>query len=484
MVATGRNDLSLQATSAADEVEKKSLTSKLSAMISPNSSCKYSELSEEGSSKDMTSYVSTMVLPDLLPSPELTGDPHAIEKKVGNFELLAPPLAAALVASVAYVDPGNFATNIQAGSQFGYTLLWVVLLANVMAMVFQLLSAKLGIATRMNLARCCREYTHPYVNWALWIIAEIAALATDVAEFVGAAVGLKILFHIPLIWGGFITAGTTWLLLLIHERGVRYFECIVIVFVSIIAICYVIETGLDDPDWGQVGYHLFVPQLQGTDSILLAVGIIGATVMPHAIYLHSALVQDRKTVEGISFSRSFGFEMFAVVTALGIAGCVNLAVIIMSAATFYRTGLVDIATLEDAFETLVPILGPSASYVFAVGLIASGISSSAVGTLAGQVIMEGFLEYKVSLWIRRFLTVLPSLCVIVSGVDPTQALVVSQVVLSFCIPFALVPLVYFTSRQQLMGEWKNYRATTVTAWLFASVIICLNLYLVYSAIAS
>lgn len=406
-----------------------------------------------------------------------------IEQEPRSIKMVITPLAAAFVASIAYVDPGNFATNVQGGSEFGYTLLWVVVLANMMAMLFQFLSAKLGISSRMNLGRCCREHFHPRLNILLWIIAEIAAIATDIAEFVGAAIGFKILFGFPLIAGAAVTTVTTFLMLVIRDRGLRMFEIIVVGFVSVIALCFLVETTLGSVDWYEVGTHIVVPGLQGPDSALLAVGIVGATVMPHAIYLHSALVLDRKPIISKGVKSIYRYEFTAIIIALTVAGMVNMAVLIMAASSFHDTGRTNVATLEDAYVTLSSILGHASSYVFAIGLIASGISSSAIGTLSGQIIMEGFIDYKMSVWTRRLMTLVPSVSVILSGVDPTYALVVSQVVLSFCIPFALVPLVWFTSNKRIVGvEWVNRMTTIVLASIFTTIIVGMNIFLIYSTI--
>ena len=394
---------------------------------------------------------------------------------------ILPYLGPAFVASVAYMDPGNYATNIQSGAQFGYTLIWVVFAANFAAMLIQALSAKLGIATGRNLSELCRERFPRWVVYALWIIAEIVAMATDLAEFLGAALGFYLLFHIPLFAAGLLTGVITFVILAFERYGHRPIEAVITGFIGIIAVSYVIELALEPPDWMAVGQSLLPPRFAGPESVLLATGILGATVMPHVIYLHSALTQRRivpRTAE--EAQRIFRFEVLDVVIAMGIAGLVNAAMLMMAATTFHTRGLSDVASIEEAYRTLEPLLGRLASVVFALSLLASGLSSSTVGTMAGQVVMQGFLEWHIPLWLRRGLTMLPALIVIGLGIDPTQALVISQVVLSFGIPFALVPLVQFTSDHRLMGILVNRRATTVVAWVLAGLIIALNVFLLVS----
>jgi manganese transport protein len=411
---------------------------------------------------------------------------HAVlrgQTRKGPVRRLLPFLGPAFVASVAYIDPGNFATNIQAGAQFGYLLLWVVLASNLMAMLIQSLSAKLGIATGHNLAEMCREHFPRSVVWGMWGVSEIVAMATDLAEFVGAAVGFQLLLHIPLLWGGLLTGLVTSLILSLQHRGFRPVEAVITVLVGVIALCYVVETLLDRPAWSDIAYHALVPQLSGAESILLAAGILGATVMPHVIFLHSALTQRRIVApEPHLLRRLFRYELIDVGLAMGVAGLVNAAMLIMAASTFFHTGLSQIATIEAAYRTLAPLLGQASSWIFAVSLLASGLSSSAVGTMAGQVIMQGFLHRRIPLWIRRGLTMLPSLLVIAMGFDPTRTLVLSQVILSFGIPFALIPLILFTRRKDLMGALVNRQLTTLLATAVAGVIIALNVFLLYQAV--
>ncbi|MEA5115679.1 MAG: Nramp family divalent metal transporter [Geobacteraceae bacterium] len=400
--------------------------------------------------------------------------------KRGRFARLLPFMGPAFVASVAYMDPGNFATNIQGGAQFGYALLWVIVASNLMAMLIQTLSAKLGIATGLNLAEHCRnQFPKPLVV-LMWVVMEIVAMATDLAEFLGAAVGFYLLFGIPLLPAGIITAVATFLILGLERYGFRPLEAVITSLVGVIAVSYLFETILVKPHWGDVLYHAVVPQFSGAESVLLATGILGATVMPHAIYLHSALTQGRIVVRGAEQQRRlFRYELVDVLVAMGLASMINAAMLIMAASTFFRYGHAEVGTLEQAHLTLEPLLGPAASALFAVALLASGLSSSSVGTMAGQVIMQGFLERRIPVWIRRLVTIIPSLAVIAVGLDPTRTLVLSQVVLSFGLPFAVIPLVLFTSRRSIMGVLVNHKYTTVLSAIVASLIVALNMYLLY-----
>ena len=398
----------------------------------------------------------------------------------GFLKRVLPFMGPAFIASIAYMDPGNFATNIQGGAQFGFMLLWVVLASNLIAMLVQTLSAKLGIATGKNLAEHCRErYSRPFVV-GLWILAEIVAMATDLAEFLGAAVGFNLLLGIPLWVAGLLTAVATFAILSLERYGFRPLEFVISGFVGIIAVSYLVETILDKPPLGQVLFHTFVPQIAGPESILLAVGILGATVMPHAIYLHSSLMQNRIVArEPSKLRRLLRFEIADVSIAMGIAGLINMAMLIMAAATFFRHGMTSVGTLEEAHKTLEPLLGKAASWVFGVSLLASGLSSSSVGTMAGQVIMQGFLQRRIPSWIRRLATMVPSLAVIIIGLNPTRTLVISQVVLSFGLPFAIIPLVMFTMKKDTMGTLVNRPLTSVLAWMAAALIVVLNLYLLF-----
>lgn len=397
----------------------------------------------------------------------------------GRLARLLPFLGPAFIASIAYVDPGNFATNIQGGAKFGYTLLWVVVASNLMAMLVQALSAKLGIATGCNLAELCRRHFSRPVVWGMWVVMELVAMATDLAEFVGAALGFNLLFGMSLWAAGLVTAVATFLILALQSRGFRPLEAVITALLGVIAFCYVVETLLGRPDWGQVAFHAVVPQFAGAESVLLATGILGATIMPHVIFLHSSLTQGRIfTNQPQQKRRLFFFEVADVTIAMGVAGFVNAAMLMMAAATFHQRGLSHIATIEEAYRTLEPLLGRAAGGVFAISLLAAGLASTTVGTMAGQVIMQGFLERRIPVWLRRLITIVPSLVVLFLGLDPTRTLVISQVVLSFGLPFAVVPLVLFTRRRDLMGELVNWRLTTWLAWTVAILIITLNLYLI------
>ncbi|HET6487375.1 MAG TPA: Nramp family divalent metal transporter [Spirochaetia bacterium] len=400
------------------------------------------------------------------------------EKKTGWMGRVLPFLGPAFIACVAYIDPGNFATNVQGGSEFGLMLLWVILAANLMAMLLQSLSAKLGIATGKNLAEQCRERLPGWLVVVMWIVAEIAAMATDLAEFLGATLGFALLFGIPLWLGVILTAIATFVILSLERFGFRPLEAVITALVGVIAVCYVVEMGLVRPPLGQILLHSVVPQLSGTESVLLAVGIMGATVMPHVIYLHSSLTQSRIVVRDPKrLRRLFRFEITDVVIAMGLAGIINMAMLIMASQTFHVHGMTSIATIPDAHRTLVPLLGPAASWVFAISLLASGLSSSSVGTMAGQVIMQGFIRRRIPAWIRRLVTMVPSVLVILLGIDPTRALVLSQVVLSFALPAPVIPLVFFTRRKDIMGVLVNKPLTTIAAGAAGIVILALNVYL-------
>ncbi len=392
---------------------------------------------------------------------------------------ILPFLGPAFVASVAYIDPGNFATNIAGGAQFGYLLLWVVVASNLTAMLVQALSAKLGIATGRNLAELCRDRFPRPVVWGMWGISELVAMATDLAEFLGAALGFYLLFHIPLFVAALLAGVVTLLILALERRGFRPVEAVITAFVGVIAVSYVIETLLDRPNWTEVAVGALVPRFAGTESVLLATGILGATVMPHVIFLHSALTQHRIVPRNEAQAKLlYRFEVTDVLLAMGLAGIVNAAMLIMAASTFHARGLTSIASIDEAHRTLAPLLGRASSTIFAISLLASGLSSSTVGTMAGQVIMQGFLHRQIPIWIRRLVTMIPALAVIALGLDPTRTLVISQVVLSFGLPFALVPLVIFTSRRDVMGGLANHRITTMLASAVTAVIIALNLFLV------
>jgi len=405
--------------------------------------------------------------------------------KKGVMARLLPFLGPAFIASVAYMDPGNYATNIQGGAQFGYTLLWVIVASNLMAMLLQTLAAKLGIATGKNLAEQCQAHFPQPMVLVMWLLMEIVAMATDLAEFLGAALGFNLLFGIPMWLAGILTAIVTFLILGLERQGFRPLEVVITIMIGIVAVSYLIETVMDKPQWSNVLYHSFVPHFSGSESILLATGILGATVMPHAIFLHSALTQKRIIARGTKqHQRLYRFEIIDVALAMGLASFINLAMLIMAAATFYQQGLRDVGTIEEAHRTLQPLLGAASSWIFAVSLLASGLSSSSVGTMAGQVIMQGFLDRHIPLWIRRLVTMVPSLIVIILGIDPTRTLVISQVVLSFGLPLAVIPLIMFTRRREVMGGLVNRPITTLLASLSAVLIIALNVYLLYGTLVA
>ena len=375
-----------------------------------------------------------------------------------------PFLGPAFVASVAYMDPGNCATNIQGGARFGYLLLWVILLSNGMAMFLQALSAKLGIATGRNLAELCREHFPPALSFLLWILMELVAMATDLAEFVGAAVGFHLLLRLPLWAGALLTALAAFAILDLERHGFRPLEGVITALIGVVSFGYVVEILIARPDGRGILNAFMPPRFAGPESVLLAVGILGATVMPHALFLHSALTQDRIVVHDPTLRRRlFRFEQIDVALAMGIAGLINAAMLMMAAATFHAHGLSEIGTLEEAYRTLHPLFGPVAGGAFALALLASGLSSSTVGTMSGQIIMQGFLRRRIPVEVRRLVTMLPSLVVIGLGLDPTRTLVISQVVLSFGLPFAVFPLIVFTARRDLMGDLVNRPLTTLLA---------------------
>ena len=391
---------------------------------------------------------------------------------------ILPFLGPAFVACVAYIDPGNFATNVAGGSKFGYTLAWVIVASNLMAMLIQTLSAKLGIATGRNLPEVCRERFSRRTALGLWIQAELIAMATDLAEFIGAALGFHLLFGIGLFPAALVTGVTTFLILGLQRIGLRPFEAVIAGFVAAIGACYLAELYYAHPPLGTVALHAVKPEFAGSESVLLAVGILGATVMPHVIYLHSALTQYRVVPQNDAEARRlYRYTKIDVAIAMSIAGLINLAMLVMAASTFFRSGLHDVDSLEGAHRTLVPVLGGASSTLFALALLASGLSSSTVGTLSGQVVMQGFIRRRIPIFVRRLVTMLPALVVAGIGVDPSRTLVLSQVVLSFGIPFALVPLVWFTSRREIMGALVNRRATTAVAALVAALISGLNVFL-------
>lgn len=415
----------------------------------------------------------------------LSGSAHnkhayrVVEKGVVNIFSFVPFLGPAFIACVAYIDPGNFATNIQAGSMFGYKLIWVVVMANMMAMLFQMLAAKLGLATGHNLAELSRMHFPKPVVIAMWVAAEVAAMATDLAELLGAGIAIYLLFGIPLIYGVLITGSVIYVILSLDKHGYRPLEIIITSLVGVIAICYILETFLSQPDWREVGLHAVVPWLGGGQSILLAVGIIGATVMPHVLYLHSSLTQHRIVPRNDHEKlRIFHLGLPDIVIAMGIAGLINIAMLYMSAATFNVHGQTQVADIFTAYKTLSPLFGNAARVIFAVSLLVSGISSSVVGTMSGQVIMQGFVEFAIPVWIRRVVTMLPTFLIIFLGLNPTHVLVISQVVLSLVLPIPIITLIYLTRRKDVMGILVNKPITTYISYVCGSLIVALNIWLI------
>jgi manganese transport protein len=396
----------------------------------------------------------------------------------------------AVIAAIAYMDPGNFATNIQAGAKYGYSLLWVVVMANLIAMLFQALSAKLGIVTGRNLAELCREEFPKPVVWAMWGVSEGAAMATDLAEFLGGAIGLALLLRMPLLAGMAVTAVVTYAILMFEGRGFRPVELIIGGLVGVIGLCYLAEMLIAPVNWGAAAYHTLVPEIADREALLLAVGIVGATVMPHAIFLHSGLTQARTPVgadgadaDGADAARRrvLGFSNQEVVIALAVAGMVNMAMVMMASSAFHA-GHGDVAEIETAYHTLTPLLGGAAAGVFLLSLIASGISSSAVGTMAGQMIMQGFVGFRIPVALRRLVTMLPAFVVVGLGANTTTALVISQVVLSIALPLPMITLLVFTRRRDLMGPFANGWATQAAAIAGTAIVLALNLFLILQTV--
>jgi len=398
-----------------------------------------------------------------------------------GLRAVMPFLGPAFIAAVAYVDPGNFATNMAGGSRYGYMLLWVVLAANLMAMLIQAMSAKLGIATGKSLPEVCRDRFPRPVVYFLWAQAELIAMATDLAEFVGAALGLNLLFGIPLFTAALLTGVAAFAILGLQSWGFRRLEATITGLVGLIVIAFGLEVFRADPSWGSVAGGTLIPRLDGRESILLAAGILGATVMPHVIYLHSALTQKRIVgVNSEAKRKIFHFELIDVVIAMGVAGVINLAMLTTAAAVFNSRGLLSAGSnLSHVANGLEQYVGANSGVIFGVALLASGISSSSVGTLAGQVVMQGFIRRKISVFLRRAITMVPALVVIGAHFDPSRALVLSQVFLSFGIPFAMIPLVLFTRDKTLMNGLANGRLTNYAAYGVAALIVTLNAFLLY-----
>ena len=416
----------------------------------------------------------------VLPGEALVADAarRSLEGKRRGLSRLWPFLGPAFIASIAYIDPGNFATNIASGAQFGYLLLWVVLAANLIGMVVQTQSAKLGIATGKNLPELCRQEFPRKTSIGLWIQAELVAMATDIAEVIGAALGLYLLFGIPLFWAGLIAGAGSFAILAMQQRGVRKLEAVIVGFLGIVIAAFVFEVTQSNPDPKGIAEGLFIPGFSGTESVLLATGILGATVMPHVVYLHSALTQSRVVGRSNAERKQIlRFERIDVIIAMTLAGLVNMSMVIVAAGLFNAGGLVDIDSIEGAYEGLKMTVSDNAATIFGIALLASGLASTSVGTMAGQVVMQGFIRRRIPLTLRRAITLAPALVVLAIGVDPTRALVVSQVVLSFGIPFALIPLLIIARRREVMGALVNPGWLTAVASVLAAMIIALNVFL-------
>ncbi|MCR8660409.1 Nramp family divalent metal transporter [Paenibacillus endoradicis] len=407
---------------------------------------------------------------------------HSLDGRSKGIKQLLPFLGPAFIAAVAYIDPGNYATNITAGSKYGYTLLWVILASNLMAVLIQSLSAKLGISTGKNLSEMCREKFTKKTSILLWIQAEVVIMATDLAEFIGAALGIYLLFDLPMLTSAIIAAIGSFAILEIQRKGLRAFEAVITGMVIVVVIAFGAQVFYAKPDSTSILLGLFTPKFEGTESILLSAGMLGATVMPHAIYLHSSLTQKRIVGENeIQRKKIFKFEFIDIIIAMVIAGGINAAMVIVSAALFHNNGLI-VEDIDVAYHQFGLMLGPSAAILFGIGLLSAGLSSSSVGTMTGDVVMQGFIKRRIPIYLRRAITMLPPLIIILLGVNPSKALVISQVILSFGIAFALVPLIMFTSNKKIMGELVNLRVTTICAWAISGLVICLNLYLMYKTL--
>lgn len=401
--------------------------------------------------------------------------------EIKGFRQILPFLGPAFIAAVAYIDPGNFATNITAGSEYGYLLLWVIVVSNLMAVLIQSLSAKLGIATGRNLPEVARDNFSKKTSIMLWIQAEIVIIATDLAEFIGAALGLYLVFKIPMLPAALITAVAAFGILELQRRGVRTFEAIVSGMVMMVVMAFAFQTFLADPKPTEVLSGLF-PSFDGVGSILLATGILGATVMPHAIYLHSSLTQSRVIGRSEAEKKKiFKFEFFDIIIAMVIAGAINISMLVIAAALFHKRGM-DVSDLDVAYHELGSLIGPTAAVSFGLGLLIAGLASSAVGTMSGDVVMQGFINQRIPLYLRRAITMAPPILIIALGLNATVALVWSQVILSFGIAFALIPLIIFTSNPKIMGGLVNRKWVTYTSWVIAAITVALNLFLIYSSI--
>jgi manganese transport protein len=421
---------------------------------------------------------------DVLPGEAAVADAarRSLDGETRGLAGVWPFLGPAFIAAVAYIDPGNFATNIAGGAKFGYLLLWVVLSANLIAMLIQTQSAKLGIATGKNLPELCRENFSRRTSIGLWLQAEAIAMATDLAEVVGAALGLNLIFGIALFPAALIAGAGAFGILALQQRGFRRLEAVIAGMVGVVVAAFAFEVFETEPSGSEIAGHLFVPGFAGTESILLATGILGATVMPHVVYLHSALTQRRVVGRNESERRRIlRFEKIDVVLAMTLAGLVNISMMLMAAALFHGSGLTDIEDIDRAYHGLETLISHNAAIVFGIGLLMSGFASSSVGTMSGQVVMQGFIRRRIPIFLRRAITLAPALVIVAIGVNPSEALVTSQVVLSFGIPFALVPLLLIARKRDVMGPLANPGWLTAIASVVAALIIALNLFLLQQA---
>jgi manganese transport protein len=435
----------------------------------------------------MTSPLCKLIQPGVGPTGSVTLQTElavraSLDGRSKGLRALLPFVGPAVIASVGYMDPGNFATNLQAGSTYGYQLLWVVLIANLVAMLFQAMSAKLGIVTGRNLAQLCREQFSPSVVISMWIASEVAAIATDIAEFLGGALGISLLFHVSLVVGMGVTGVVTFAILSLDKRGFRPLELVIAGLVAVIGLSYLCELVIAPPDWHAALLGTVVPHLHGASSVTLAVGIIGATIMPHTLYLHSGLTQNRTLARNDGERRRLlRFSNNEVVIAIGFAAFVNLAMVMMSASVFGKSGS-GVADVSVAYHTLIPLLGMGAATVFLVSLLASGISSSAVGTMAGQVIMQGFVGFRIPIWARRLITAVPAVVVGLNG-NVMDAMIGSQVVLSLVLPLPLVALVVLSSRRSVMGDFVAGKKTVLAALAATVLIVLLNVVLIWQTVS-
>jgi manganese transport protein len=398
---------------------------------------------------------------------------------VGKISGLLKFLGPAFIVSVAYIDPGNFATNISGGSMFNYSLVWVILWSNLLAIFLQIMSAKLGIATGKNLTQMCREVFSKRMNWFFYVVATLAAMATTMAEFLGGVLGFYLLFGIPLSYSVILTAVITFIITYLQKYGQRIVEIIITILVAVICSSYAIELFLAKPDWPQIALHTLMPSLPNGQAVLIAVGMLGATVMPHVIYLHSQLVQSRNNSISLKEKKKhLRMEKIDVFIAMNIAFIVNAAMVVVSASVFYSRGI-SVNSIEQAHRSLEPLLGTLSSGAFGAALLASGFSSSAVGAMAGETIMDGFVKIKMPVIVRRIITMLPGVIIVLAGVNPMQALVMSQVCLSFVLPVAIISMLIITSRRDLMGDFVNKPYIKFLGWIIAIMIISMNAVLMY-----